>query len=79
MSGHKVNFECCYKCEQRTVGCHSKCEDYLKLKKKNAEISEKVKENKGSAINQYITTKYANYSNSLYNGKRIAPNKMGEV
>lgn len=28
----RTKFTCCYRCEKREVGCHSTCEDYLKLK-----------------------------------------------
>lgn len=26
---------CCYKCEKRYPGCHSKCKDYINEKKQN--------------------------------------------
>lgn len=32
-----MSFNCCYKCTRRYVGCHSKCPDYAKESKKNAE------------------------------------------
>ena len=30
---HAYNHSPCHKCEERTVGCHSKCENYISYKK----------------------------------------------
>jgi hypothetical protein len=34
--------KCCYKCQDRHVGCHGTCEKYLEAKKKHDEYKNKV-------------------------------------
>lgn len=48
-----ANFECCYKCTKRHVGCHSDCEEYLATKKAYDEkkaILDKEKANHNSVV-----------------------------
>ena len=37
---------CCYKCERRTMTCHSTCEDYKAFKKKHDEDMAKKRKDK---------------------------------
>lgn len=37
---------CCYKCEERTVGCHGTCERYLNQVKEHQEESERIRKAK---------------------------------
>lgn len=36
-------FDCCYKCKDRTVGCHSVCNKYKEAYLLNEDIKKKVK------------------------------------
>lgn len=37
--------ECpCYKCDARTIYCHSTCEDYLNFKRKVCDFNKKIRE-----------------------------------
>jgi hypothetical protein len=53
----KVYFNCCYKCTQRKVGCHSRCEEYIaatnKMKSDKHEYeSAKLKEMAATKVSQ---------------------------
>lgn len=45
-SNRNTKYDDCYHCEERTVGCHSTCEKYLKAKEEYDEIKKKVLEEK---------------------------------
>lgn len=32
----------CYECNKRTIGCHSKCDEYIEWAKKRREVNEKI-------------------------------------
>lgn len=38
----KVQFECCHKCTERQVGCHSTCEKYLETRNERIKDSYKL-------------------------------------
>lgn len=40
----KETYKCCFGCERRTVGCHSHCKEYQKLKNYFDEEKKKIKE-----------------------------------
>lgn len=46
----------CYKCDKRSISCHSECEDYLKFVKVNE--SRREKEYADKEIERYIGEKY---------------------
>lgn len=43
---------CCKDCTKRTLGCHSKCEEYLAEKAKRQELNDKRRKEKDS-INDF--------------------------
>lgn len=62
----------CKDCEKREPGCHSKCEAYRKLRKKNVKLNEqRAKENANNAVavSAAVTRKRRNKS-SIYNTHR---------
>lgn len=46
----------CFKCDKRSISCHSECEDYLKFVKVNE--SRREKEYADKEIERYIGDKY---------------------
>lgn len=45
--GYKSNFfKACYKCENRTVGCHANCENYKQERARQDEMTKKLIEEK---------------------------------
>lgn len=42
----KVQFDCCYKCKDRHVGCHSECDKYKELKDKVEEEKKNIRDRK---------------------------------
>lgn len=47
----------CYKCDKRSISCHSECVDYLKFIKENE--SRREQEHKEKDIERYMGEKYA--------------------
>lgn len=37
---------CCKDCKKREIGCHSKCEKYLKQKEDSEELNKKIRKDK---------------------------------
>ena len=48
--------QCCYKCEDRHMGCHGTCEKYIEAKKKHDEYKTKVfeKETEEARMKGYL-------------------------
>lgn len=51
---------CCYKCSDRVVGCHSKCERYIAYRKDIDEYNDKVRNELSGEM------AYTAYRNALY-------------
>lgn len=62
--------KCCYRCPDRTVGCHSVCEKYITQKAENDAIRERIHKQKMEEVNINSYTKQA-YDNVRKNRKRI--------
>ena len=63
---------CCYKCEERKVGCHSTCEKYLAERKV---LDEEMEERKKRSVKRDII--WDTYLNGLKNMKNVR-NKYNE-
>lgn len=50
--------KCCYKCKERYVGCHDRCERYQEAKKKHNEDKNKIREQKKYQSFMYGENKY---------------------
>ena len=52
-----MRHNCCYKCERRTMNCHSTCEDYHKLQKANEERAKAIRKakDKNNLIDGYVS------------------------
>ena len=61
------NFHACYRCKQRTVGCHGSCEAYQAEKRENEkQLAEKYKQNK---INSVL------YDNTVHHNRILKINR----
>lgn len=51
-----MQIKCCLNCDKREVGCHSKCESYIKEKNDFNEFKEKVRKKKllESEVNGFL-------------------------
>lgn len=64
----------CYKCTKRSVGCHSKCQDY-------AEYTRKLKQSRDDVDKYYVTLSgdYAHIAASKTNFRNFKPRKKNYV
>ncbi len=62
----------CNKCEDRQVGCHSKCEAYRKFRKECIEVNKKIKEEtqKNAVSKAAVETRKRRNKSSIYNTHR---------
>lgn len=64
-------FSCCKDCEERYVGCHSKCEKYIKQTEEWKDIKKKVSESKTNIICKSDFNSYVGKRTKRYVVKRI--------
>lgn len=64
-------FSCCKGCEDRYVGCHSKCERYIKQTEEWNEIKKKVDKSKTNIICKSDFNNYVGKRTKRYIAKRI--------
>lgn len=59
----KKAINCCYKCEERVIGCHATCKKYAKFVEKNEKIKDQRRKD-----SRYADTSWA-YLRSRNNGR----------
>lgn len=54
----------CFNCIDRKISCHATCEKYLKYKKKNKELNDKIRKLNNENYDVFYSMKNKNYKKS---------------